>query len=133
MGENRMNSRAYLGLLSLSVMAACSPNAGPTPSSAEAVQASVASSDAPPAEQRATLPDPRKSGDLGPNDKPDACGASKHQDLVGKPRSAIPAKPDGAVWRVYSTTDAVTMDYSEARMNIVWDAKTGMVVEVKCG
>ena len=118
-----MNSKSCLAVFSLFAIAACSPNTGTASPAAGA----------PASEQRATLPDPRKSGDLGPNDKPDACGASKHQDLVGMPKSAIPPKPEGAVWRVYSTTDAVTMDYSEARMNIVWDAKTGKIVEVKCG
>jgi hypothetical protein len=63
----------------------------------------------------------------------DTCGAAQYQWLVGKPKAAIPAAPAGAVWRIYSTEQVVTMDYVEARMAIVWDAKTGMVVRVKCG
>jgi hypothetical protein len=63
----------------------------------------------------------------------DTCGAAQYQWLVGKPKAAIPAAPAGAVWRIYSTEQVVTMDYVEARMAIVWDAKTGLVVRVKCG
>jgi hypothetical protein len=63
----------------------------------------------------------------------DTCGAAKYQYLIGQPKSAIPATPSGVVWRVYSTTEMVTMDYIEARMDIVWDADTGKVVKVKCG
>jgi hypothetical protein len=68
-----------------------------------------------------------------PAEQPDACGASRYQHLVGRPKSEIPPKPAGAVWRVHSTTQPVTMDYSENRMNIVWDAKTGIVKTVRCG
>ncbi|HYE43643.1 MAG TPA: I78 family peptidase inhibitor [Caulobacteraceae bacterium] len=62
-----------------------------------------------------------------------ACGAPDYQYLVGKNRSEIPAAPAGAIWRVHSTEDAVTMDYNPRRLNIVWDAKTGIVKTVSCG
>jgi hypothetical protein len=63
----------------------------------------------------------------------DTCGAAELQSLVGKDRSAIPPRPAGAAWRVHSTETAVTGDYVETRLNIVWDAKTGKVVRVTCG
>ena len=68
-----------------------------------------------------------------PPTAPDTCGAAKLQSLIGRPKSAIPKSPKGALWRVSSSADAVTMDYVEARLNIVWDAKTGRVIRVKCG
>ncbi len=63
----------------------------------------------------------------------DSCGASKYQWLLGKLKSAIPAPPQGARWRIYSTNQVVTMDYVEGRMDIVWDAKTEIVKSVTCG
>ncbi len=68
-----------------------------------------------------------------PTAPPDTCGANAYQYLIGKPKSAIPHAPAGAKWRVTSSADAVTMDYVEARMNIVWDAKTQKVIKVRCG
>lgn len=64
---------------------------------------------------------------------PDQCGAREMQRLVGLPRSAIPATPPGAVWRVTCTTCPVTMDYNPARLNIFYDNQTGVVREVRCG
>ncbi len=65
--------------------------------------------------------------------KEDTCGAGAYQYLVGKPKSEIPAKPPGAIWRVVSNKQMVTMDYIEARLDIVWDAETKRVVKVHCG
>ncbi|MBS0296259.1 MAG: peptidase inhibitor I78 family protein [Proteobacteria bacterium] len=63
----------------------------------------------------------------------DTCGAAQHQSLVGQPVSAIPRSLRGPNVRIYSTADAVTQDYVETRMNIVWDAKTYKIVRVTCG
>jgi hypothetical protein len=65
--------------------------------------------------------------------KADTCGAGAYQYLVGKSKSDIPQKPPGAIWRVTSTDQMVTMDFIEARLDIVWDAKTKRVVKVHCG
>ena len=78
----------------------------------------------------ATAPDAAEHPD---DQRANACRASDYQHLVGKPRSEIPATPPGALWRVHSTEDAVTMDYNPRRLNIVWDAKTGIVKTVSCG
>ena len=63
----------------------------------------------------------------------DTCGAADLADLVGKPRSEIPVPIDPARRRVYCTTCMVTQDYDPSRLNIVFDAQTGIVKQVKCG
>ena len=63
----------------------------------------------------------------------DACHAGAYQYLVGKPKSDIPEKPPGAIWRVVSNKQPVTQDYVEARLDIIWDADTKRVIKVRCG
>ena len=63
----------------------------------------------------------------------DACGAGRYRYLVGQHRSRIPAKPAGATWRVTCTSCPMTMDYSEHRLNILYDQRTETVEEVRCG
>ena len=70
---------------------------------------------------------------LPPPPSPDSCGASQMQWLVGKPRSEIPVPTDPSRRRVACTTCPVTLDYSATRLNIFFDAETGIVKEVKCG
>ena len=52
---------------------------------------------------------------------------------MGKPRSEIPVPADPSKRRVACTTCPVTMDYSPERLNIFFDAETGIIKEVKCG
>src|SRR5262245_50156586 len=63
----------------------------------------------------------------------DACRASQSRYLVGKKRSALPAKPDGANWRIACSSCAVTLEFTPTRMNIFFDEKTDVIKEVKCG
>lgn len=63
----------------------------------------------------------------------DLCHAADYRYLVGQNRSKIPQKPEGATWRVYCSTCAVTLDYNPGRLDIVFDDKTGTITEVKCG
>ena len=63
----------------------------------------------------------------------DQCRASDYQYLVGRHRSTIPPKPAGETWRVTCTTCPVTMDYSERRLNILFNEKTEIVEQVRCG
>ncbi len=63
----------------------------------------------------------------------DTCGVAKLEYLVGRNKSEIPPTPAGANWRIYCSSCLVTMDYSPARLDIVFDDKTGIVKEVKCG
>ena len=68
-----------------------------------------------------------------PADPNDPCEAKRFAYLVGRPKSEVPVQPPNRTWRVYSTEDAVTEDYSEARLNVMWDARTGVVLAVRCG
>lgn len=68
-----------------------------------------------------------------PPETEDACKASEYQWLVGRRKEAIPAKPDGAVWRIACTECPVTMDYSPRRMNIFFDKTTEVIKQVRCG
>ena len=63
----------------------------------------------------------------------DQCGAADLAYLVGKPRSEIPVPIDPTRRRVYCTTCMVTQDYDPSRLDIVFDAQTGLIKQVKCG
>lgn len=63
----------------------------------------------------------------------DACHARQYRHLIGQHRSRIPAKPDGETWRVTCTSCPMTMDYSERRLNILYDQRSEVVQEVRCG
>lgn len=63
----------------------------------------------------------------------DQCGLKDAQAFVGKPRTSLPAPVDPSRWRVACTTCPVTMDYRPDRLNILFNADTGVVQEVKCG
>lgn len=80
----------------------------------------------PPVAQLPTIP-------LPPPPRPDSCGSGELQWLVGQPRSRIPVPTDPSKRRVACTTCAVTMDYRPDRLNIIFDAETGIIKEVKCG
>ena len=64
---------------------------------------------------------------------PDQCGAGGLQYLVGRSHADVPPAQPGRTRRVYSTNDAVTMDYSPQRLNIVYDVRTHVIVRVFCG
>ena len=66
-------------------------------------------------------------------DPSDPCGARELAWLVGRDRSAVPAQRPNQAWRVYSTDMGVTADYSAARLNVLYDARTGRVLRVSCG
>ncbi|MDP1632018.1 MAG: I78 family peptidase inhibitor [Caulobacter sp.] len=70
---------------------------------------------------------------LPPPPPPDSCGANRLQGLVGKPKTEIPVPVDPSRRRVACTTCPVTLDYRPERLNIFFDAETGIVKEVKCG
>ena len=63
----------------------------------------------------------------------DQCGLKDAQAFVGKPRTSLPAPVDPSRWRVACTTCPVTMDYRPDRLNILFNADTGVVQQVKCG
>ncbi len=63
----------------------------------------------------------------------DACGAEALAHLVGKKRSEIPVPVNPGQRRVACTTCPITEDYSPWRLNIFYDAATGLITEVRCG
>lgn len=63
----------------------------------------------------------------------DACGAAAAQHLVGRPRSEAPVPLKPELQRVMCTTCPATMDYNQNRLNILFDATTGLIKEVRCG
>ena len=106
----------HLIILAVLGLAACAAAPSSTP----------AASSPPPIEALPTIP-------LPPPPPADACGARDLQWLVGQPRSRIPVPTDPSKRRVACTTCPVTMDYRPDRLNIFFDAETGIVKEVKCG
>jgi len=69
-------------------------------------------------------PDPGASGD--------ACGASAHQDLLGRPGRLLDGMRFARDVRVIRPGTAVTMDFSADRLNFRLDDR-GVIVQVVCG
>ena len=63
----------------------------------------------------------------------DTCGATALAGLVGKPRTRIPVAVDLSRRRVACTACPVASDIRLDRVNILYDAKTGLVTRVTCG
>ena len=104
---------SVIGLLALFACATPEPEPAPAP---------------PPPPPKVDAPAPM------PAEEPkDACGAKPLQYLVGRPKSEIPVPVDPTKRRVTCTTCPVTMDYNPERLNIFFDAETGIIKEVKCG
>lgn len=61
------------------------------------------------------------------------CEAASLAYLVGKPRTEIPVPVDPNTRRVSCTTCPVTQDYNPGRTDILFDAASGLITEVKCG
>ncbi|WP_297511452.1 peptidase inhibitor I78 [uncultured Caulobacter sp.] len=116
--------RAAQGLVLAVLLAGCSSSPAPEP----APPPPPTTPTAPPAIALPPAP-PR-----GVNEEPkDQCGLKEARAFVGKPRTSLPAPVDPSRWRVACTTCPVTMDYRADRLNILFNADTGVVQEVKCG
>ena len=63
---------------------------------------------------------------------PDACGASGWQYLVGEYRDVLAGVALPEPVRVIGPNDAVTLDYSLERLNILYN-DGGIIVGVNCG
>ena len=63
----------------------------------------------------------------------DTCGAAALAGLVGKPRTLIPVPVDLSRRRVACTACPVAPDVRLDRVNILFDARTGLVTRVACG
>ncbi|PZQ64866.1 MAG: peptidase inhibitor I78 [Phenylobacterium zucineum] len=70
---------------------------------------------------------------VAPGPVADTCGAREHQHLIDRPRSEIPVPVRPELQRVACTTCAVTMDFNERRLNFFFDAKTGLIKQIRCG
>ncbi len=111
-------------VIALLVLASCaSPEPTPPPPPAAP----------PPPETPTVAPVQTPATPLQPPRPRDACGAWELQSLVGRPRSEIPVPVDPSRRRVTCTTCPVTQDFREDRLNIFFDADTGVVKSVTCG
>ena len=63
----------------------------------------------------------------------DTCGAAALAGLIGKARSQIPVPVDLSRRRVACTACPVAPDIRLDRVNILFDAATGLVTKVTCG
>lgn len=72
-------------------------------------------------------------GSRMPDVDQDLCGARELQSLVGRHRTQIPVPVEVVNRRVACTTCPVTLDYSPYRLNIFYNAATGLVEQVRCG
>lgn len=63
----------------------------------------------------------------------DQCGAVDLQHLIGRSRldAPVPLRPERH--RVACATCPVALDFDETRLNILFDADTGRITEVRCG
>lgn len=104
--------RRWLALAGLMSLAACSTDAPPP-----------GPPTAPPAPPAPSAPPPVA----------DTCGASRHQSLIGRPRTEVPVPIDPDKQRVACTTCPITMDFDPERLNFFYDAGTGRIKEIRCG
>lgn len=63
----------------------------------------------------------------------DTCGAAALAGLVGRPRTQIPVPVDLSRRRVACTACPVAPEIRLDRVNILYDARTGLVTKVTCG
>jgi len=97
---------------SLAVLTGCAAPSTPPP----------APVNAPPS----TAPKPRV-------EPPDTCGLRAVKGLVGQPRSAIPVPVNPQLRRVTCTRCVQAQDYNPRRLNIYYDADTGVIERLACG
>lgn len=62
----------------------------------------------------------------------DACGANRHQSLIGTPETDLNKSALGRNTRIIHPDSVMTMDYSAQRLNVYVD-KEGKVSRVTCG
>ncbi len=63
----------------------------------------------------------------------DTCGAATLAGLLGRPRTQIPVPVDLTRRRVACTACPVAPDVRLDRVNILFDARTGIVTKITCG
>lgn len=113
-----------LSLAGAVCLAACTPAAEDPAEPAQAPVGPTARVPAPASTPPAPTPDSPPA---------DACGAAERQGWVNQPRSAVPATPAGADWRIFETGQPVTQDLRPDRLNVEINPATQRVVSVRCG
>ena len=63
----------------------------------------------------------------------DTCGAAALSALIGRPRTQIPVAVDLSRRRVSCTACPVAPEVRLDRVNILYDASTGLVTRIVCG
>ena len=91
-----------------------------------AVLAACAAPSKPPTVSAPVVPRPQP-------EPPDTCGLRAVKGLVGQSRSAIPVPVYPQLRRVTCTRCVQAQDYNPRRLNIYYDADTGVIERVACG
>ena len=63
----------------------------------------------------------------------DTCRAASYASHLGQDYRNVPPAPDDLSFRVVCTTCAMTEDFSATRLNFLYDAASGRVVQLTCG
>lgn len=112
---------ASLALVAGLALMACTPSTEPTPA-APAETAAVTPEAAPPAAPPAIDP---------ANPPADACGATQHAALIGKPITEPGVPAEGPNVRYLRPNTQMTMDFRADRLNIDIDAN-GVITGFRC-
>jgi len=124
--------RLTAGLVLLALATACAPTPPPAPRAP--LQRPVALPRPSPYDTPTPYVTPRPSSQPAPpKSAADACGAAAHAYLVGKSRSEIPIPVDPSQRRVACSTCPLTEEFRPTRLNILYDAQSGLVTSVNCG
>lgn len=111
----------FLAVVAGIALMACSPSTEPTP--AAPVEPAAAAPVEPATPPTTTPTDPAMA---------DTCNMAQYTALVGKPVTDAGVPAAGPSVRIIKPGDQVTMDFSEARLNIDVDA-AGVITGMRCG
>ena len=81
------------------------------------------------ADKRPALLIPAAPGPVGQ----DQCDAKSLASLIGKPRESLPVAVQPAKRRVSCSTCPMADDYRRDRTDVVFDARTGLILSIRCG
>lgn len=111
----------FIALVAGIALMACSPSTEPTPAAPVEPTATAPVEPTPPAPTPTT--DPAMA---------DTCNMAQYTALIGKPATDAGVPAAGPSVRIIKPGDQVTMDFSEARLNIDVDA-AGVITGMRCG
>lgn len=78
-------------------------------------------------------PVPTPQAPIPPASGEKVCRAENYQRYIGRNRSELPRTPSDENWRLACSTCAVTMDYRQDRLTIVYDTQTNLIQSARCG